>query len=79
MHDMTTTTPTEVDVPMALRMARARRDLPKHRWAKEVGIHPSLVGRYEKGERSASADLLQRWAAAAGVTLTAMLKWGEKP
>jgi transcriptional regulator with XRE-family HTH domain len=78
MHDMTNATQ-GVDYPRALRMGRARRGLTKQEWAGEVDIHPSLVGRYESGERSPKSDLLERWASAAGVPLSVMLGWGEGP
>ena len=86
MRSMNTTAlPPQTDVARALRMGRARVDITKaemaQRLSREIGrrVDPSLIGRYESGERTPKTDLMQAWADVAGVALSRMLSWGEDP
>jgi len=51
-----------------LRQLRKERDLSQVELAERVGLHPNLIGRYERGESQPAADTLKRLADTLGVT-----------
>jgi transcriptional regulator with XRE-family HTH domain len=51
-----------------LRQLRKQRDLSQAELAQRAGLHPNLIGRYERGESRPTADTLKGLADALGVS-----------